>query len=111
MAGGLHGFTGKAELHAEFPTNPYVEAEVYCKLTDEQALRLALQHNVNGHFIHKMTFRDIVSHKPTDIFDAWRTHAQVVAQHTHTHTHIASMLAMAMHTVASLSSGLYISII
>jgi hypothetical protein len=64
VAGGLHGFTAKAELHAEVPTNPYfksIEAEVYCELTDEQALRLALRHNMNGHFIHKMTFRDIVS--------------------------------------------------
>ena len=65
VAGGLHGFTAKAELNAEVPTNPYfksLEAEVYCKLSDEQALRLALRHNMNGHFIHKMTFRDIVSH-------------------------------------------------
>ena len=45
--------------------NPYcksVEAEGYCQLTDEQALRLALRHNVNGYLIHRMTFRDIVSH-------------------------------------------------
>ena len=64
VAGGLHGFTAKAELHAEVPTNPYfrtIECQVYCKLSDEQALRLALRHNINGHFIHKMTFRDIVS--------------------------------------------------
>ena len=67
VAGGLHGFTAKAELHAEVPTNPYyksVEAEVYCTLTDEQALRLALRHNMNGHLIHRMTFRDIVSQNP-----------------------------------------------
>ena len=63
MAGGLHGFTAKSELHTEVPDNPFfksVEAEVYCQLTDEQALRLALRHNMNGHLIHKMTFRDIV---------------------------------------------------
>ena len=65
VAGGLHGFTAKEELHSEIPLNPYykkIEAEVYCQLSDEQALRLALRHNMNGHFIHRMTFRDIVSH-------------------------------------------------
>lgn len=65
VAGGLHGFMAKTELHAEVPTNPYfksLEAEVFCKLSDEQALRLALRHNMNGHLIHRMTFRDIVSH-------------------------------------------------
>ena len=71
VAGGLHGFTAKAELKSEFPTNPYfnyIEAEVYCKISDEQALRLALRHNMNGHFIHKVTFRDIVS---PCIQDSW----------------------------------------
>ena len=38
-----------------------VEAVVYAGLSDEQALRLALRHNVNSHFMHKMTFRDLVS--------------------------------------------------
>lgn len=64
VAGGLHGYTAKAELHSEVPLNPYfktIQAEVYCQLSDEHALRLALRHNMNGHFIHKMTFRDIVS--------------------------------------------------
>ena len=63
VAGGLHGYTAKKELHEERP-NPFfatIDAIVYCDLTDEQALRLALRPNVNGHFVHKMTFRDLVS--------------------------------------------------
>ena len=65
VAGGLHGYTAKKELHEESP-NPFfaaIDAIVYCDLTDKQALRLALRHNVNGHFVHKMTFRDLVSNK------------------------------------------------
>ena len=64
VAGGLHSYTAKKELAEEYPQNPFyksVEASVYAGLTDEQALRLALWHNVNGHFVHKMTFRDLVS--------------------------------------------------
>ena len=63
VAGGLHGYTAKKELYEE-SQNPFfrtIEAVVYCDVTDEQALRLALRHNVNGHFVHKMTFRDLVS--------------------------------------------------
>ena len=61
MAGGLHSYTAKKELAEEYPQNPFyksVEASVYAGLTDEQALRLALRHNVNGHFVNKMTFRE-----------------------------------------------------
>ena len=64
VAGGLHSYTAKKELAEEYPHNPFykkVEAVVYAGLSDEQALRLALRHNVNGHFVHKMTFRDLVS--------------------------------------------------
>ena len=71
VAGGLHGYTAKKELHEE-SQNPYfrsIEAVVYCDVTDEQALRLALRHNVNGHFVHKMTFRDLVS-----IHKKWAAH-------------------------------------
>ena len=54
----------KRELSKENPHNPFfrhIEAEVYCDLTDEQAVRLARRHNVNGHFVHKVTFGDLVS--------------------------------------------------
>ena len=49
---------GKKELLSEVPLNPYfktMNAEVYCNMSDEQALRLALRHNLNGHLVHKMT--------------------------------------------------------
>ena len=36
-------------------------AFVYCGLTNEEALRLASRHNVNGHFNHEMTHKDYVS--------------------------------------------------
>ena len=35
-------------------------AEVYVGLTDEEALRLAQRHNLNSHFVHKVTHRDLV---------------------------------------------------
>ena len=37
-------------------------AEVYVGLCDDEALRLASRHNLNGHFIHKMIHRDYVSY-------------------------------------------------
>ncbi len=39
-----------------------VLAEVYIGLTDDESLCLASRHNVNGHFVHKMTHRDYVSY-------------------------------------------------
>ena len=53
MAGGLHSYTAKKELAEEYPFYKTVEASVYAGFTDEQALHLALQHNVNGHFVQK----------------------------------------------------------
>ena len=35
-------------------------AIIYCVLTDEECLRLALRHNANGHFTHKLTHEDYV---------------------------------------------------
>ena len=43
------------------PLLPEFEAVVYCNLTNEQALCLALCHNVNGHFVHSQSYRDLVS--------------------------------------------------
>ena len=36
------------------------KAMIYCGLTDEEALRVASRHNVNGHFNHLMTHHDYV---------------------------------------------------
>lgn len=36
-------------------------ATVYCGLSDEECLRVASRHNINGHFHHEMTYSDYVS--------------------------------------------------
>ena len=64
VLGGLHTMLAKNQLADEFPDNPYFTtamAEVYVGLTDEEALRLAQRHNLNSHFVHKLTHRDLVS--------------------------------------------------
>lgn len=64
VLGGQHTSQARAELHQEQPDNPLftnILAEVYVGLSDDEALRLASRHNVNGHYIHKMTHRDYVS--------------------------------------------------
>ena len=64
VLGGLHGAKARQALLLE---QPGVEAYsrmfciIYCGLTDEEALRLAARHNINGHYNHKMTHRDYVS--------------------------------------------------
>ena len=63
VLGGLHSFQAKAELLKENPDNPFFGealAEVYVELSDEQALRLAQRHNVNSHFVHRITHRELV---------------------------------------------------
>ena len=48
----------KTQLMDEYPDNPFykvVMAEVYIGLSDEEMLRLAQRHNLNSHFIHKIT--------------------------------------------------------
>ena len=64
VQGGLHGVTARQQLAEEFPESQEyksVLAFVYVGLTDEEALRLATKHNINGHFNHQMTHRDYVS--------------------------------------------------
>ena len=64
VLGGLHTMLAKAQLAEEFPENPFfctATAEVYVGLTDEEALRLAQRHNLNSHFVHKLTHCDLVS--------------------------------------------------
>ena len=68
---GQHTSRARAELHQENPENPLFTsllAEVYVGLSDNDALRLASRHNVNGHYIHKMTHRDYVSQLYTYIY-------------------------------------------
>ena len=58
------GLRARQSLLAENPSQvelSTIHAVVYTGLTDEEALRLALRHNINGHYNHKMTHRDYVS--------------------------------------------------
>lgn len=64
VLGGLHGAKARQALLTEHPEETvyaHVYCMVYCGLTDEEALRLASRHNINGHYNHKMTHRDYVS--------------------------------------------------
>ena len=64
VLGGLHGANARQALLTEHPEETvYAHAHcmVYCGLTDEEALRLASRHNINGHYNHKMTHCDYVS--------------------------------------------------
>ena len=54
----------KAQLTQEAPKiNFYstVTGDVYVGLTDDEALQLALRHNQNSHFTHRITHCDLVS--------------------------------------------------
>ena len=64
VLGGLHNMLAKSQLSEEYPENQHfstVMAEIYIGLTDEEALRLAQRHNLNSHFVHRLTHRDLVS--------------------------------------------------
>ncbi len=63
VLGGLHTLIAKNQLMEEYPGNPFfkaVTADVYVGLNDEEALRLAQRHNLNSHFVHHVTHRDLV---------------------------------------------------
>lgn len=60
MQGGLHGAKARQALLSDYSGYSHVHCIVYCGLTDEEALRLAARHNINGHYNHKMTHRDYV---------------------------------------------------
>ena len=52
VLGGLHGANARQGLLTEQPGEEAysrVFCVVYCGLTDEEALRLASRHNINGH--------------------------------------------------------------
>ena len=51
----------KSSVKTDHPLFSEALGMVYCGLTDEEALRLAMRHNVNGHFTHGLTHRDYVS--------------------------------------------------
>ena len=62
--GGLHGITAKQELANKYPNSQEYKsilAHIYVGLSDEEALRLATRHNINGHFNHHLAHRDYVS--------------------------------------------------
>ena len=64
VLGGQHTAMARQKVSAEYPGNTmlkHILAEVYVGLSDDEALRLASRHNINGHFVHKMTHRDYVS--------------------------------------------------
>jgi len=63
VLGGLHTLIAKNQLMEEYPENPFfkvITADVYIGLNDEEALRLAQRHNLNSHFVHHVTHRDLV---------------------------------------------------
>ena len=48
---------------SEYPDNPFykvVTADVHVGLKAEEALRLTQMHNLNFHFIHRVTHQDLV---------------------------------------------------
>ena len=68
VLGGQHTAMARQKVSAEYPGNTilkHILAEVYVGLSDDEALRLASCHNINGHFVHKMTHRDYVSKSDT----------------------------------------------
>lgn len=63
VLGGQHMVSGKTELFKENSDSvsfSHVLSEVYIALSDKEALRLASQHNRNGHFIHRMSHKDYI---------------------------------------------------
>ncbi len=66
ILGGQHSALARKAVALKHTDNMMLQkalAEVYVGLTDDEALRLSSRHNVNGHFVHKMTHRDYVSHR------------------------------------------------
>ena len=64
VLGGQHTALARREVSNKHPDNMHLKkilAEVYVNLSDDESLRLGSRHNINGHFVHKMTHRDYVS--------------------------------------------------
>ena len=86
VQGGLHSTKARQSLLSEDASllvYASVHAIVYVGLTDEEALRLASRHNINGHYNHSMTHRDYVSLK------------------TLHHSRIANLHKVHLHSLAS----------
>lgn len=58
VLGGQHTSIARAQLNKKYPRESTVSLNP--GLSDDEALRLASRHNVNGHFVHKMTHRNYV---------------------------------------------------
>ena len=68
ILGGQHTALARKAVALKHTDNMMLQktlAKVYVGLTDDEALRLSSRHNINGHFVHKMTHRDYVSHACT----------------------------------------------
>lgn len=61
VLGGMHTLLAKSQLSDEYPDNPFFKAAIADMYVDEEALLLAQRHNLNSHFVHKVTHRDLVS--------------------------------------------------
>ena len=64
VLGGQHTSTARLELAREHPNNKLfssILAKIYVGLSDNESLRLASRHNLNGMFIHRMTHWDYAS--------------------------------------------------
>ena len=58
VLGGMPTLMARSQLSVEYPDNPFFKvtlAAVHVGLSDEKALHLAKRHNLNSHFIHKVT--------------------------------------------------------
>lgn len=54
---GFYTLVAKTQLMSEYET---AMAKVHVRLSNEESLRLAQRHNLNSHFVHKVTHRDLV---------------------------------------------------
>ena len=75
LLGGQHTALARKEIAKKFPDYmllQQIHAEVYIGLTNDEALRLASRHNVNGHFVHRMTHRDYVSQLCISLFTIYK---------------------------------------
>ena len=63
VLGGLHTLMAKNHLTEISRKSFFQQAvvEIYVGLSDEQSLQLAQRHNINSHFVHKITHRDLVN--------------------------------------------------
>ncbi|XP_064388703.1 uncharacterized protein LOC135336778 [Halichondria panicea] len=85
VLGGQHSALARKE-NPENMALQRVLAEVYIGLTDDESLHLASRHNVNGHFVHKMTHRDYVEACRFKLFALAGTESSGETPETKSHT-------------------------